>query len=380
MRKTISDIYHIMFLLIALVIGTLTLSDPFVFPLDIYLIILFGSFISYYFLENERDRRFSIESVTIFIIIFYSELQVLIIMAFIMGLGSIYIHKAKKISIWRKIFSRENVFIFSKITVTGYIAFFVKNLLESNGLEPFLLLEIVILYGVYIVATEIFTFIYEYLVEGVVEVNWGKQLFYISYTGIATVLAIYLYYDRGLLMLLLLYIFIIPYQQMNQMYIRMKETEASIYKDELTGAYNMRFFRKRIEEKINRKEAFSLIMLDLDRFKQINDTYGHLAGDEALKTFVNTVNDYIRKEDMLFRYAGDEFCILLPQTEHVDGIVHRLSKSIQNIPVQYQDIRFSISSSYGVSHYNNGFTSIEEVFDCADKQMYEQKRKKKLEG
>ena len=93
--------------------------------------------------------------------------------------------------------------------------------------------------------------------------------------------------------------------------------------DPLTGTFNRRTFLELAEKEIARarrsKEPLSLVLFDLDHFKAVNDKYGHLAGDQVLKRFVEVAKMCLRQEDLLVRYGGEEFCLLLPQTDSADA-------------------------------------------------------------
>lgn len=104
---------------------------------------------------------------------------------------------------------------------------------------------------------------------------------------------------------------------------RVKELEKLLDRDYLTGIYNRRFFMERFHEELSwssrQAEPISLMMLDIDHFKKINDTYGHGCGDEILKQIANTMTAVLRIEDVVARYGGEEFIILLPNTD-VEGV------------------------------------------------------------
>ncbi len=103
---------------------------------------------------------------------------------------------------------------------------------------------------------------------------------------------------------------------------RVKELEKLLDRDYLTGLYNRRFFMERFHEELSwsarQAEPISLMMLDIDHFKKINDTYGHGCGDEILKQIAKTMTAVLRIEDVVARYGGEEFIILLPNTDPED--------------------------------------------------------------
>lgn len=123
-------------------------------------------------------------------------------------------------------------------------------------------------------------------------------------------------------------------------------------RDPLTGIYNRMKYDQDLKKEINRARRYSLyfsgIMLDLDNFKEINDIYGHLAGDDVLKKLSSTIKDIIRENDRLYRWGGEEFIILLPNTNLVDAklMAERIYHNCQEI--DFMPIK-KVTSSFGVT-------------------------------
>ncbi len=147
-------------------------------------------------------------------------------------------------------------------------------------------------------------------------------------------------------------------------------------KDPLTGLYNRRFFEKKFEEERERckrfSKTFSIIMLDIDDFKKINDTYGHNVGDEVLINIANTIMKRIRKIDIAARWGGEEFVILLPETGLRDA-----SFVAEDIRVSIEKIKVSkvkkITASFGVAEYRDG-DNLYKLINRADEQLYKAKK------
>ncbi len=151
--------------------------------------------------------------------------------------------------------------------------------------------------------------------------------------------------------------------------------------DELTDLYNHRYFKVRLDNEIRehgeRKKTFGLLLLDLDHFKKVNDTYGHLVGDIVLKVAAHCLKDFCRSTDVAARYGGEEFAVILPNIEesHVYLIGERLRESIESliIPIPNQEKPLKITASIGLSVFpRNGKTTI-DLIAAADEALYQVK-------
>ncbi len=161
----------------------------------------------------------------------------------------------------------------------------------------------------------------------------------------------------------------------------MAKLEESSSRDGLTGVYNRRFTEARLLEEIGRveryqAETFSVILLDLDHFKQINDTHGHLGGDEVLCEVVARVRNVLRDTDVFGRYGGEEFLLMLPQTgrEGAVAAAERIRKSIASSPILYNEVPINATGSLGVATYEVGAPKVERVKAQADLALYASKR------
>ena len=145
--------------------------------------------------------------------------------------------------------------------------------------------------------------------------------------------------------------------------------------DYLTNSYNRRYFTQKLEEEIERAKRagsdFSLIMLDIDRFKSINDRFGHNAGDLVLKSVAELIKNRIRKIDTLARWGGEEFVLLLPDTpvENAARLAEELRESLSRLDIPGVA---SVTASFGVAGYRPGDT-IDALTHRADDLMYEAK-------
>jgi two-component system cell cycle response regulator len=151
--------------------------------------------------------------------------------------------------------------------------------------------------------------------------------------------------------------------------------------DGLTKIYNHRFFQELFEKEFKRASryntAFSLIMLDIDLFKRLNDTYGHLYGDEILKDMATLVKGCLRTMDILARYGGEEFAILLPETDLEDAIftAERIRMAVENHDFpQSKGKPVKVTVSQGVTSFpSSGIEKRSDIVAKADAALYEAK-------
>jgi len=150
--------------------------------------------------------------------------------------------------------------------------------------------------------------------------------------------------------------------------------------DPLTGAHNRRAYEKRIHEELARferhGEIFSVLMLDVDNFKSVNDRYGHWAGDRCLEELTKLINRILRGTDFLARYGGDEFIIILPGTDEQGTyiVAERLRKLIERARFVCQDAEIPLTLSIGGTTVKASDHDTEAIFKRVNKAMYEPKR------
>ncbi|WP_159651404.1 diguanylate cyclase [Vibrio atypicus] len=154
--------------------------------------------------------------------------------------------------------------------------------------------------------------------------------------------------------------------------------------DSLTQLPNRRYFMYTIErqfeaaEKSGAKENFAILSIDLDKFKQINDTYGHAAGDKVLIATAERIKRTLRGSDVVARMGGDEFLVLLPRvtsSNDIDVINIALQKAICQSPVIYEQYLINIHVSVGYALYSDDFVDLEAMIKLADSRMYQEKRR-----
>lgn len=150
--------------------------------------------------------------------------------------------------------------------------------------------------------------------------------------------------------------------------------------DGLTKLLNRQYFEQLGKIEFAKAQRFStgltLAMIDIDDFKRINDTYGHLTGDDVLKEMAQTMRSMIRDFDLLARFGGDEFVLLMTNTNLSDAnaLIQRLDQAIKNNVVRSGDQEIKVSASFGI-HQLNGEENLEKVLIEADRRLYEAKRR-----
>ncbi len=150
--------------------------------------------------------------------------------------------------------------------------------------------------------------------------------------------------------------------------------------DGLTGLFNHRTGQEKLADQMKQAERYqrriSVIMLDVDHFKSINDTHGHPAGDTVLKSVARLIRNSCRDVDIPVRYGGEEFLLVLPEVTQ-DGatvVAERIRVALKSEPIKHEDVEISITGSFGVASFPDDADSQQAMLDLADKALYLSKR------
>ncbi|MDD9175286.1 sensor domain-containing diguanylate cyclase [Aliivibrio finisterrensis] len=153
------------------------------------------------------------------------------------------------------------------------------------------------------------------------------------------------------------------------------------FEDELTQLPNRRYFMYTLNSLFSKSKKqgtpFTLLNLDLNKFKNINDTYGHAAGDEVLREVAKRIVTALRSNDVVARIGGDEYLVLLPrlhQKKDIYFIIDKIKYEISNEPIVYKDISFNVNATIGYSCFDTKMESLDDLLHKADRSMYFNKR------
>ena len=159
-----------------------------------------------------------------------------------------------------------------------------------------------------------------------------------------------------------------------------EKTQKMAITDSLTGLYNRRHFYLILNNEIERAKRYqsplSLIMMDIDHFKLVNDKFGHLTGDEVLQSLSETSKEILRQIDNMFRFGGEEFMIILPETDQAEAlnVAERMRSTIAETTIKTKNGNVKITVSIGVSEYGENHPTHNEFIESVDRTMYDAKK------
>ena len=171
----------------------------------------------------------------------------------------------------------------------------------------------------------------------------------------------------------------ITYWDISELVLKEQQLEKLASTDSLTGLYNRRHFLEIAEAEWERFQRYhrplSVLMIDIDHFKKVNDQYGHAIGDEALIGVGRALNNRRRKSDIVGRIGGEEFAILLPETDILQArtVANRLCKRISEKVVRSQSVQFKVTASIGIASASASMSGIDALMKSADTALYQAK-------
>jgi two-component system cell cycle response regulator len=173
--------------------------------------------------------------------------------------------------------------------------------------------------------------------------------------------------------------------QMLRLIHKLDQTEQQLqvlsHTDELTQTYNRRYFMQYLQQEFQRAQrcagTFSIAILDMDNFKQINDQWGHLAGDHVLREVTHLFRGQIRQADVFARYGGDEFIFLFPQTnrQEVQIWAERIYAAFAERSIDVENVKIRPLFSIGVAVFEPSVNTLDELLKQADQALYQAKHR-----
>lgn len=198
-----------------------------------------------------------------------------------------------------------------------------------------------------------------------------------SYLMIMTAL-IFAFEAYGLFGLVVTCFFVLQTQGSMLTNLTAKELNHRLSVDRMTNAFNRNYFDEVIEMKLNRQKAFSIVFIDLDDFKLVNDAYGHVIGDALLIDFVAIIKSLLGIENRVFRYGGDEFCVLFDNQEQAEAFQKKLEAFVFMFHDEKSDAMIYYHISLGIYNYKeHASITYKELIHQVDQNMYMDKRRKK---
>ena len=173
------------------------------------------------------------------------------------------------------------------------------------------------------------------------------------------------------------YVFISLYFELEKV---RKEVHALAITDELTRVFNRRHFMKLVEQELEYAKRYhrtlSIIIFDIDNFKEINDNYGHLCGDAVLQELILACRVILRQRDTLARFGGEEFVLLLPETDETGAqqVASRLRQLVAEHVIEYNGALIQVTISIGITTCDSTIDTLDDLLNRADQALYRAKR------
>lgn len=328
-------------------------------------------FYEYY---NDNNLAFPLNSANaVFLIIFYGPSIALVALLISVSIASI--NRYKKKSIVSSIFTK---FLFN-ISQTAICVFITSLFVKLCKIDPYGtqdIFKIICTIALYNLLNIIF-------ITGVLSFSKGKlywqritqrHCLFMFYLFLSSICLIFQYADRGILGAILVYLMFLPIQRISQLYTQIKDQKQELITDTLTKTYNYKYLEQVLHNKVKKKEMFSLIFIDIDEFKKINDTYGHTAGNYLLQKFVEMIKPKMEHDSILCRYGGDEFCIITKDRLTAEKTAHNILAHNNDYFIEYYEDNIKIPLSIGIyNHRSNGKSAL-NIIEEADMAMYKAKK------
>jgi diguanylate cyclase (GGDEF)-like protein len=325
----------------------------------------------YHYYYEERHTSLSLGAASSFFLMMFFPFSAVVLFCIL----SIFVQafKRKKMGLMERLINKKTVFNVAAYVIFNYVTYLGIKWLDISIPRDALLM------GALVIFQNVLNGVLVCMAQSLAanKSNFDTlfkdmSAFYL-YLLIFSLMLVYNYNYIGIWAVVGLYSIFIAVQNSTQLKIDIKIKDEKINRDNLTGVYNREFFIKTVEAKLKSKKQFSIIFLDLDNFKSVNDIHGHLVGDMALQELVSNIKGILKDKDLLYRYGGDEFVIVLPDRKEAEAVGSRLYSN--EIAIQYGKEPISIKFSTGIYNCTGRETSYADIIRRVDAAMYESKQK-----
>ncbi|WP_312833338.1 GGDEF domain-containing protein [Sedimentibacter saalensis] len=186
------------------------------------------------------------------------------------------------------------------------------------------------------------------------------QLAYVYVCAVINIIMYYGYEAYGVSGILIIYMFLLPFQTSILKKAMVKEMKAYAMIDSLTKVNNKASLSVTLTDYLNNKTPFTILFMDFDKFKNINDTYGHDVGDKILVHFAGKLKRSLRKTDKLYRFGGDEFCLLIENDCDVEAVKNKINNLKNSLVYDEGIIKIPYTFSFGMYKYTGGYGITED--------------------
>lgn len=375
--KKLLEPYVIGITILAIILGLccfITSSLTFSYQLLFFILVLIISELFGY--SSSNYRIFSISSANIItLLLFFGPSMTIMCSIIINFLVMLFKLQRKNINSKRNDKRRiilDTIINISNSTICVFIINLFINLLKFN-ITTISLLKLIVIILIFLILYSLLCFIFVSIARGKWCIDLYKDsIMFFYYMFPLNICLIYLFLYKGIIGAILVYLLFIPLQKMIKMNIQLKNQQKELITDTLTGIYNYKYFEQILKKYIMKKQHFSLLFIDLDKFKYVNDTYGHECGNIALIKFCEYIKTKIDDKSIFCRFGGDEFCILIDDKEKAEEIGNSIINGECLTRNDYHDLRLCFS--IGLYNYEGVEQTTQEIIDKADSEMYKAKQ------
>ncbi len=323
------------------------------------------------FYYEERYTSLTLGSATSFFMIMFFPFSAVAVLCIIGVLVQAYMRKKKGLT--ERLINEKTIFNIAAFVIFNYVTYLGIKWFRIYIPSDAIIIGVLVLFQNILNGIILCTVQSLAMNKSMFNTLFKDKFMYYLYTLILSLMLVYNYYYIGIWAVIGVYSIFITVQKSMQLEVDNKIKDEKIYRDNLTGVYNRDFFIKTIEAKLREKKPFSIIFLDMDEFKSVNDIYGHLVGDKALQEFVIKIKRMLRKEDFLYRYGGDEFVLVVSDKDEAMEVGRKLYA--KEIAIQHNDVNIDLKFSTGIYNCTGLEASYVDIIGTVDAAMYKSKQK-----